>query len=147
MVVLIRINCWSLLFLRFFRSQIFLPGLHCRVKRIFYLSLSAFGNFIRLLFELRLLLFFSEGCGIHILHMYTLQLSYMKYFPGLYVGLHKQHIETAKQTIFHSFLLCLRVLMQNSKIHGSYNFRQTKFKEFSRTLQGQKNSFQGVSFI
>ena len=39
MVVLIRINYWSLLFLRlrFFRSQIFLPGLHCRVKRIFYL--------------------------------------------------------------------------------------------------------------
>ena len=28
--------------------------------------------------------------------------------------------------------------------HGSYNFRQTKFKDFSRTFQGHKTIFQGL---
>ena len=32
-------------------------------------------------------------------------------------------------------------LVSLNSIHGSYNFRQTKFKDFSRTFQGEKLVF------
>ena len=49
---------------------------------------------------------------------------------------------------FLSFLPhCERPLLAGKQSHGSCNFRQINFKDFSRIFQGKNYSFQGLRFI